>query len=454
MVVQNTNSEASVPGADHRSSDALLKDVWERHRVYSDNAARAQNRFFLIRRILAYLSVAIVVLAVAQPSIKANCTILNGSQCSEGFNTDALITLIRQIVAYGNGSSGSIAESAGSFLLIILPLVNFLLILLPIIVTGMIAFAVKFDRGNSWVLLRGNSEALKMEIFLYRTQAGEYRQNRNTVLVNKVQQISDRIKSSSVHEAALMPYEWEPQKRIQKGWVFRKLEQAIKVSREAVRKVWQSLFQFESVTEASELSAATAENLKSLPKEDYEYQKKYADLDAEKYLYFRLEKQFDWYRHKCKQYDRQNQILQTSIYFFAGLGTLFAAVEQQYLIPISAAVSTALVNYLEYRRVEATLVGYNQAADALYDIHVWWQSLSLAARKKKANFEKLVLKTEETIRIEHGSWLQDMQERLASLYGEEEGTGTRTEEDEDLPVEDLDNDQTLANTPTTPKEPA
>ncbi|MGF1567724.1 MAG: hypothetical protein ACFCVD_06595, partial [Nodosilinea sp.] len=34
------------------------------------------------------------------------------------------------------------------------------------------------------------------------------------------------------------------------------------------------------------------------------------------------------------------------------------------------------------------------------------------------NFEKLVVSTEETIRSEHGSWLQDMQDRLADLYGD------------------------------------
>ncbi|MGF1571412.1 MAG: hypothetical protein ACFCVD_25600, partial [Nodosilinea sp.] len=39
------------------------------------------------------------------------------------------------------------------------------------------------------------------------------------------------------------------------------------------------------------------------------------------------------------------------------------------------------------------------------------------------NFEKLVVSTEETIRSEHGSWLQDMQDRLADLYGDESGKG-------------------------------
>ncbi|MEM6839391.1 MAG: DUF4231 domain-containing protein [Cyanobacteria bacterium P01_C01_bin.120] len=383
---------SSVATINDPSSLALLRDVWERHRIYSKNASNAQERFFWVRRILAYLSVAIVVLAVAQPSIEYN--------------------------------------SLDSF---VLAVVNFLLILLPIVVTAMLAFAVKFDRGNSWVLLRGNSEALKMEIYLYRSRVKEYRQNRNAVLATKVQQISERVKSSSVHEAAFNPYEWEPETRTQRGWIFKIAHYLLDAMRRGAIKVWDFLFHLETVSGTSLSSASDSQQLLDLPRDEYEYQKIYADLDAEKYLYFRLEKQFDWYRHKCKQYDRQNQVLQTSVYFFAGLGTLFAAVEEQYLIPISAAVSTTLVNYLEYRRVEATLVGYNQAADTLYDIHVWWHSLSAAAKQHPANFEKLVTKTEETIRAEHGSWLQDMQERLSSLYGDDDNHQVADSQADDIP---------------------
>ncbi|MEM1368413.1 MAG: hypothetical protein AAGG02_10425 [Cyanobacteria bacterium P01_H01_bin.15] len=39
---------------------------------------------------------------------------------------------------------------------------------LPITITGLLAFATKFDRGQNWALLRGASESLKPEIFYYR----------------------------------------------------------------------------------------------------------------------------------------------------------------------------------------------------------------------------------------------------------------------------------------------
>lgn len=412
MVNRNTVSETPSSPSNNPPSQELLKDVWERYQVYSRNATRAQNRFFAVRRLLACLSVIIVVLAVLEPRLNEICT--GPATGLEWFDR-------------GLGIRNDMLTCADG---LILESIKFLLILLPIIVTAMLAFAVKFDRGNSWVLLRGNSEALKMEIYMYRTQAKHYRQNRNAVLAEKVKHISERIKSSTVHEVALQPYEWEPGQNIQRGWIIRILDRSVASLRDIFSTVWRKSFQIKRVYKDSRFLTSKPDSLKNLSTEEFEYQKKYADLDAERYLYFRLENQFGWYRKKCKIYDRQHQLLRSSIYGFAGLGTLFAAIEQHYLIPIAAAVSTALVNYLEYRRVEATLVGYNQAADALYDIHVWWNSLSVSAQKQRANFEKLVVNTEETIRIENSSWLQDMQERLSSLYGDAEGTSPAEEDEE------------------------
>ncbi|HEY9734669.1 MAG TPA: hypothetical protein V6D06_00250, partial [Trichocoleus sp.] len=73
----------------------------------------------------------------------------------------------------------------------------------------------------------------------------------------------------------------------------------------------------------------------------------------------------------------------------------------------------------EFKRVEATLVGYNQAADALYDVRAWWLSLTPQEQGNPENVTLLVKSTEETIRSEHLSWLQDMQDKLAQLYGQE-----------------------------------
>ncbi|MGF1569067.1 MAG: hypothetical protein ACFCVD_13525, partial [Nodosilinea sp.] len=48
----------------HTPATTLLRSAWERHDVYSSNASRAQRRFLLLRRLLAYLGVLVVVAAV------------------------------------------------------------------------------------------------------------------------------------------------------------------------------------------------------------------------------------------------------------------------------------------------------------------------------------------------------------------------------------------------------
>jgi len=390
----------------------LLEYAWQRHDIYSDNASNAQKRFFFVRRLLAYLSVAVVFLSVLQPTL-----LLQVGPAYPDINDVgdlSLLALFRQ--AFDQFRWSQPFTWIGS-----LALVDFLLILLPILATALLAFAVKFDRGNSWVLLRGNSETLKMEIFYYRTKVKQYKRNRNAILAEKIQLVSERVKGSAVHQAALSPYEGQPSTRLRKGVLILLVEQGIGLLRNGLHAVWDFLLQLREVEDDNKPLVNTSDRVLEDTPEAIENDlmlKRYVDLDADHYIRYRLADQFDWYRRKAKTYDRDYQFLQTSVYLFGGLGTLLAATGFQNWVAVSATLATALAGYLEYKRVEATLVGYNQAADALYDIRAWWSSLSEEEKAKPINFEKLVTSTEETIRSEHTSWLQDMQDRLANLYGD------------------------------------
>ncbi len=83
------------------------------------------------------------------------------------------------------------------------------LIIVPILISILLAGSVKFGKGNSWILLRGSAEALKREIFLYRTRVGSYRENRDALLAYQIKLISERLKGSPVHHTCLSPYETE-----------------------------------------------------------------------------------------------------------------------------------------------------------------------------------------------------------------------------------------------------
>jgi hypothetical protein len=369
----------SVPVPTHNAdSPSLLDSAWERHRVYSHNATKAQERFLAVERLITLLALLVVVLAVAHPVVLNRIAVADPAELTNQLPLSLLFSP-KQHVGLG--------------------LLNLLLIILPITITALRAFAVKFSRGNSWVILRGNAEALKMEIFYYRTRVKQYQSDRNTELAEKIQQISQRLKGSVVHQRALFPYENQRPTRLRLGAVFWVASRLLSWGERLAHSVWEFFF-------------AIKEEADGLPRDP----DRTSDLDPESYIKYRLEDQFDWYRRKARSYDRQHQLLQTSVYMFGGFGTLLAAIGFQSWVAVTASLVAALINYLEYRRVEVTLMGYNQSADALYDIRTWWYSLSAADRTNFNNFEKLVVNTEETIRSEHNSWLQDMQDRLADLY--------------------------------------
>ena len=235
-------SQTSAP-----SNLKLLGYAWERFDTYNDNASKAQKRFFFVRGLLAYLSVFVVFLSVLQPVILnrvSNLPALASQEVSE----------LSLIALFGMASENFRWRSPETWLTPVswvgwLALVDFLLILLPILATGLLAFAVKFDRGNNWILLRGNSESLKMEIFYYRTRTKQYKRNRNSVLAERIQLISERVKGSAVHQAALSPYEGQPATRLQRGILVIFFQNLINILRRSVHAVFSFFLQFREVEE-------------------------------------------------------------------------------------------------------------------------------------------------------------------------------------------------------------
>lgn len=368
------------PAADP-NPNRLLQAAWQRQKAYDLNASRYQRRFVLLRTLLSMLSVAVVILSV-----------IDGWEWGDDPQALSL-----------NG-------------------IDTTLLVIPIVITALLAFSVRFDRGQNWVLLRGNAESLKMEIYYYRTRVGTYRQHRDAALSKRIKQISEGLKGSPIHQGALSPYEEEPAFRLRLGIVIRLVTAIASGVSRLVHRTWNVLFEFK------------AERTVLPPEEDNQ-----SDLtDPDDYLKYRLENQFDWYRVKAKILAKKLQLFQAGVYIFGGVGTLLATSEQyNSAVAITTAMVSAFTNYLEFKRVEISLVGYNQAADTLYNIRAWWYSLSAVERSAPESFHKLVTSCEETIHSENSSWLQDMQDRLAQLYGSSEDENNGEPPTESSPETDL-----------------
>ena len=314
--------------------DHTLSFAWIRQRIYSENASAAQRRFDCFRASIIALSVLATFFSVTYEQLK-NYPI----NLQPYINQDLLLSVVQRCV-----------------------------LVIPIIVSILVAGAVRFDRGNNWILLRASAEALKREIFYYRTRFGSYKQDRDAVLARKMKLITERLKGTPVNLASVAPSEQEV------------------------------------------VAALTAEM-----EVDPQQRKvdRFSDLtDPEAYLTQRLQKQFEWYRNKAHKLDRRLHLYEWSTYILGGLATLLAATGFEAWVAVSGALTAALTSFLEFKRVEATLIGYNQAADNLYDVRILW----LALPEKDRKLDLLVKATEEVIQSENASWLQDMQDRLADLY--------------------------------------
>jgi protein-S-isoprenylcysteine O-methyltransferase Ste14 len=110
---------------------SVLSHAWELFALYDENATR-QRKYFE-RRQFGIVSVGIVATAVV-----------------------VLQVLLR---SYKVLTTGSLTDQ----------IVHNIIVLLPIIVSILIAAASRFTPGSKWVLLRANAEAIKREIYHYRT---------------------------------------------------------------------------------------------------------------------------------------------------------------------------------------------------------------------------------------------------------------------------------------------
>lgn len=248
-----------------------------------------------------------------------------------------------------------------------------LVVAVPIIVTVMVAFSEKFKMGISWVMLRSSAEAIKKEIYRYRMQVDEYNpagtnstETRDVRLAKKLKVISRRLMETSVNQTDLQAYKGDLPPR-----------------------------------------SATPEGDNG-----------FEDMTAEQYLNWRIENQFSYYQKKVARLGKNLRRFQALIILLGGVGALLAAVRLDVWLAVSNALAVAFASFLEFRRIEATIVSCNLSAADLYDIRIWWHALSPETRRQRESVETLVSSAEAVLQTENAGWLQEMREALAEIYKE------------------------------------
>ncbi len=258
-------------------------------------------------------------------------------------------------------------------------ILHYLVIITPITVSILLVGSVKFERGFNWILLRASAETIKQEIYRYRTQVANYSDInlRDANFAQEIQTIGERLMKTQVNKAGLAEGKLKPSNS-------QTLLKAIK---------------------------------RGISEQDSD---PFSPLTAEQYIDYRLIDQLVWYRKKTLILDKQWQILQWLIYVLGGVGTFLAAIKLQVWIAVSNAVAAALLSFLEFKRLDATLVGYNQTATNLENILCWWHALTPEAKADPNKIEKLVESSEKVIQVETTGWVQEMRDALGTLHEKKE----------------------------------
>ena len=316
----------------------LLHDAWRQFATYDANGGRLQKAFKNIQFWILVLGLIAVFLAL--------------------FQKQALDLVPDQHVR---------ARIALAWL-------QYPIIVIPIATAILLAYYNKFRPANKWILLRGSAEAIKREIYRYRSRTGDYSdddvttKSRDDVFHERLEPVSRRLMQTDVNRAALKKYERPlPPKE-------------------------------------------------STPKNDDGF----SFLTPERYIELRLEDQLNYYLNKTQKLETQIKQMQIAILVAGGVGTLLAAVGVQLWVALTTALATALTTSLATRQLDETLVRYNQSAADLANVRDWWTKLSPGAKRNPKNMEQLVEVTEKVLETELSGWVQRMENALAQLKAEEE----------------------------------
>jgi hypothetical protein len=300
-----------------------LKLAWERFALYDSNAVRQQSSFNKLQLSILALGVVATLLALSQTQFSIE---------GEAFRTTIII--------------------------------------MPITVSVLIAVANRFKAGNKWILLRAAAEAIKQQVYHYRSrianpvkeQSDEQTTREN--LYRKLKTISSKLMQTEVNLSALRPYNGQ-------------------------------------IPPPMYGVAASDDG--------------FSPLTPDRYIDVRLGDQLSYYRLKTNKLERQLKLLQWLVYIFGGLGTLLAAVGFELWIALTTAIVGSIATFLEYKQVENSLMVYNQTATDLANLQVWWTTLPNESREEPGNFEKLVDNTEKILERELKGWVQEMQDALSDL---------------------------------------
>jgi SLOG in TRPM, prokaryote/SMODS and SLOG-associating 2TM effector domain 1/Protein of unknown function (DUF4231) len=237
----------------------------------------------------------------------------------------------------------------------------------PLVVSTLIAYAGRRAAGKRWVLVRAAAEAIKAEIYRYRTRTGVYNDSlladepnaRARLLATRLDAIEAGLMQTEASSGVLTPYD-------------------------------------------GPLPPA----MYGAGRDDDGVSR----LEPKRYIQIRIADQLAYYHGRTRRLDRIRGLLQLAAVAAGGAGAILAAAGLEIWIGLTTAISAAALSYLASMQVENTIVAYNQSASKLAGLEREWGAGGEG--RDAAAFDELVKESEAVLGTELGGWVQQMNEAL------------------------------------------
>ena len=248
---------------------------------------------------------------------------------------------------------------------------HWVVVAIPILAAVLVAVAGRRAVGQRWVMLRAAAEAVKAEIYRYRTLAAgrargtahDRHAGRQQELAANLDHIETRLIQTDASSGPLTPYDGP------------------------------------------------------LPPQMYGAGRDddgLSPLNAERYLQIRIGDQLTYFHGRIRSLSRRRNTLQFLAIAAGATGAILAAAGLEAWIGLTSGAAAALLAYLGYLQVDNTIVTYNQAAASLAGLERDWRARS-PAQQNAAAFNQLATDGEKVLTSELTGWVQQMSDTIKDL---------------------------------------
>jgi len=235
--------------------------------------------------------------------------------------------------------------------------------------------------GQRWVMLRAAAEAIKSEIYRYRTlvacRAGPgsaARADRQKELAGLLDGIDARLMQTEASSGPLTPYDG-PLPPVMYG------------------------------------AGRDDDGL--------------SPLNGERYLAIRIADQLAYYHGRVRTLNRRRNVLQVLAVTAGATGAILAAAGLGVWIGLTSGASAAALAYLGYLQIDNTIVTYNQASARLAGLEREWRARD-PEQQSTAALTDLVSNGETVLTSELAGWVQQMSDTLQDLKNRQAHAADRT----------------------------